>query len=167
MILQIENQFWDRPKRREMNRSKGFTLIEVIIAASIMIILCVGLLSVFSYVTKINRGENLRMQALSVLQKDVEYYRSLKFVPIGSSTELNGGNYPNIRTRTSDDNRVFNISVTIDNDPYTAGIQTSANVLEASCKFKEIKITATPVVAETGWLANLKTDVTIQRVRAN
>jgi hypothetical protein len=30
------------------------------------------------------------------------------------------------------------------------------------CRFKEIKITATPQTAETGWLANLKTDVTIQ-----
>ena len=59
----------------------GFTLVEVIVAASIMIILCVGILTVFSYVVKVNRGENLRAQALSVMQAEVEYYRGLKFVP--------------------------------------------------------------------------------------
>jgi len=167
MVNQIEQQSCARIEIDETNKIKGFTLVEVIIAASIMIVLCVGILSVFSYVVKINRGENLRMQALSVLQQDVEFYRSLKFIPVGSDAQLNGGNYPNVRTRTSADNRVFKISVTIDNDPYTAGIQTSANVAEANCKFKEIKIVAVPQTAETGWLANLRTEVVIQRVRSN
>ena len=167
MVIQHKKRFFTRSSNNKIQRSQGFTLDEVVVAASIMIILSVGLLSVFSYVTKINRGENLRMQALSVLQKEIEYYRSLKFKPAGTSTALNGGSYPNIRTPASDDGRVFNISVMIDNDPYTAGIQTSANVAEANCKFKEIKITATPQTAETGWLANLRTEVTIQRVRGN
>jgi type II secretory pathway pseudopilin PulG len=167
MVAQLKNRFFNQPPSNKIRRIDGFTIIEVLIAATIMIILCVGVLSVFSYVTKINRGENLRAQALSVLQQEVERYRSLKFVPIGSSSELNGGDYPNIRTRPSADGRVFNISVTIDNAPYTAGIQTSSNVPEATCKFKEITITAVPKVAETGWLANLRTNVTIQRVRSN
>jgi len=167
MISRIENQSYELLKCNKVKRQSGFTLVEVIIAASIMIVLCVGTLSVFSYVVKINRGENVRLQALSVLQKDVEHYRSLKFVPVGSSAELNGGTYNNIRTPRSADNRYFNISVTIDNNPYLTGIQTSTDVPEATCKFKEIKITAVPQTAETGWLANLKTEVTIQRVRSN
>lgn len=167
MIVQNKIQFHDRSNRKEIRRGDGFTLVEVVVAASIMIILSVGLLSVFSYVTKINRGENLRMQALSVLQKEIEFYRSKKFKPAGTDAALNGGTYPNLRTAESEDGRIFNISVTIDNDPYTAGIQTSANVAEANCKFKEIQITATPQIAETGWLANLRTNVTIQRVRGN
>ena len=170
MINQIEHQHYDRTEISEINKTKGFTLVEVIIAASIMIVLCVGTLSVFSYVVKINRGENVRLQALSVLQKDVEYYRSLKFVPVGSSAELNGKDKTNIGTRISADGRVFNVWVTIDNDPYTPLLQTATTnpaVLEANCKFKEITIEAKPQVAETGWLANLKTEVTIQRVRTN
>ncbi len=142
----------------------GFTLVEVILAGSLMIVMAVGILSVFSYVVKINRGNNLRAQALTVLQQDVEYYRSLKFIPVASDTAMNGGTYTNVRTRNSADGRAFYISVTIDNDLATAGIQ---NTNESTCKFKEIKITAVPVIAETGWLANLKTDVTIQRVRSN
>ncbi|MDH3493978.1 MAG: type II secretion system GspH family protein [Acidobacteriota bacterium] len=147
--------------------SSGFTLIEVILAGTLMIILAIGILMVFSNVVERNRGENLRMQALSVLQKDVEHYRSLKFVPVGTSSELTGGTYPNIRTRTGEDGRVFVISVTIDNDPAMAGIQTSVEVAEADCKFKEIVIQAVPQIAESGWLSNLKTNVTVQRVRSN
>ncbi|NNE66162.1 MAG: type II secretion system protein [Pyrinomonadaceae bacterium] len=154
-------------KVRKFTASRGFTLIEVILAGTLLIILSVGILMIFSNVVERNRGENLRMQALSVLQKDVEYYRGLKFVPVGSSTELNGGSYPNVRTRTSEDGRVFVISVTIDNDPYTAGIQTAAQIPEADCKFKEIVISAVPQVAESGWLSDLKANVTIQRVRSN
>jgi prepilin-type N-terminal cleavage/methylation domain-containing protein len=144
---------------------RGFTLIEVIVAASIMIILCIGMLSVFGYVIKINRGENYRMQSLSVLQQEVEYYRSLKFVPNGSPDELNGGTYPGVRSRTSANGRVFSISVEIDNDPYTAGVQTGG---DATCTFKEIKITAAPTVPEpaNSWTSIPQT-VSIQRVRYN
>ncbi len=149
----------------------GFSLIEVIVAGGIMIILCIGILSVFSYVVKVNRGENYRMQALSVLQQEVEFYRSLKFVPNGSPNSLNGGTYTNVRTRSSADApvpRIFNITVVIDNDPYAPDIQTNAEVPDATCKFKEITITATPVVPEqaNSWTAQPHT-VTIQRVRYN
>ena len=141
--------------------NKGFTVVEVIVAGSVMIILCVGLLSVFSYVVQINRGENVRAQALSILQEEVEYYRSLKFVPVGSSTALNANTYTNYRSaadRTSADGRVFNVTTVITNLNGTS---------DANCTFKQIQVTATPATAETGWLANLQTTVTIQRVRAN
>ena len=62
-----------------------------------MIVLCVGTLTVFSYAVRINRGNNLRTQALSVLQLEVEYYRSLKFVPVGTDAALNHGTYTNVR----------------------------------------------------------------------
>jgi Tfp pilus assembly protein PilV len=150
------------PQLPGLVEKEGFTVIEVIVAGSIMIILCVGLLSVFSYVVKINRGENVRMQALSILQEEAEYYRSLKFVPTGSSAYLNATTYTNHRSaaeRTSADGRLFNVTTVITNVP--------SGTLDANAKFKEITITATPATAETGWLANLQTTLTIQRVRAN
>lgn len=146
-------------KRIGRRTEKGFTIPEVIIAGLIMIILSVGIMSVFTNVIQRNRGENLRMQALSVLQQEVEFYRSLKFIPVGSSTQLNAGTYNNVRTRTSQDGRVFNISVVITNLP--------GGTSDADSKFKEITITAVPAVAESGWLANLNTNVTLQRVRSN
>ncbi len=150
--------------RRRSDASAGFTLIEVLLAGGIMVILCVGTLAVFSHATKINTGNNLRAQAQSVLQKEIERYRSLKFVPVGSDPLLNGTNETNIGTRTSADNQVFVVYVTIDNDPATAGVQTTGN---DTTTFKEITIRAVPQVAQSGWLANLKTDVVIQRVRGN
>ena len=147
-------------KTKLQKRVSGFTIPEVIVAASIMIILCVGTLSVFSYVVKINRGNNLRMQALSVLQLEVEFYRSLKFVPVGTDARLNQGTYTNVRQHTTPDGRVFNVTVDITNLP--------AGTADSACTFKQIAISATPVVAEReAWLQNLHTNVTIQRVRSN
>ena len=149
------------------NHRNGFTIVEVIVAASIMIVLCVGTLSVFSYVVKLNRGENLRAQALSVLQAEVEYYRSLKFIP-GAQTAADLNNhrdtYLRVGTHTrppraSADGRVFNITVTV--------VNVSPSSVEELCRYKEIRIVAVPQVAENGWLANLRADVTIQRVRSN
>jgi type II secretory pathway pseudopilin PulG len=149
----------------------GFTIPEVLVAASLMIILCVGTLSVFAYVVKINRGNNLRMQALSVLQADVEYYRSLKFVPgLETTADLPNHRDPDLyagghtlKQITTPDGRTFNITSTITNNSFSNGQND-----EAHCVFKTITINAVPVVAEKdAWLQNLHTDVTIQRVRSN
>ncbi len=161
----------DLEKISSSNRSAGFTIPEVIVAGTLMIVLCVGTLSVFSYVVKINRGNNLRMQALSVLQAKVEYYRSLKFVP-GRETAVDLPNhrpadlYAGAHTLspiTSPDGRVFTITSSVTNATPAAGANTEEN-----CEFKTIVITAIPQVAENEtWLQNLNTAVTIQRVRSN
>ena len=144
---------------KDITSETGFTLVEVVIAAVILSIVLVGTFAVYTHATRVNRGNALRAQALTVLQSEVEFYRGLRFVPVGSSTLLNAGTYTNVRTRTSPDGRVFNISVSISNFP--------AGSSDAVCRFKEITITALPQVAETGWLANLGTSLTVQRVRSN
>jgi type II secretory pathway pseudopilin PulG len=148
--------------RRKLNTEQsGFTIPEVIVAGSIMIILCVGTLTVFTTAVKYNRGNNLRMQALSVLQLEAEFYRGMKFVPVGTDSRLIASTYTNVRQRTAADGRVFNITVVITNiDP--------AGSSEADVNLKELNIRVTPVVAETeGWLQNLGTELTLQRVRSN
>lgn len=146
---------------------KGFTIPEVIVAGTIMIILAVGTLTVFTTAVRYNRGNNLRMQALAVLQAEVEYYRSLKFVPgLETTADLDRHRSLEIREgahsrppRTSADGRIFNITVVVENLP-------AGN--EATNTYKQITITATPQVAENeGWLQNLRTFVTLQRVRSN
>jgi len=109
------------------------------------------------------------MQALTVLQKQVEFYRALKYQPVAPDPQLNG------RTRTvtatsvpSANGTLFDVAVTIDNDPYAAGIQTATStpaVAEANCKFKEITIEVSPHDAQEGWLQNLRTTVSFRRVR--
>jgi type II secretory pathway pseudopilin PulG len=163
MFTLLNNLLYKQPPRDRVQTNAGFTIVEVVVAAVIMMILCIGVFSVYSYATNSNTRENLRAQALSVLQAEVEYYRSLKFIPVGSSTELSAGTYNNVRTRTAADGRVFNISVTITNKSYNPSTSTT----EANCTFKEIFIKAVPETVGTAGLANLRTELTIQRVRAN
>jgi prepilin-type N-terminal cleavage/methylation domain-containing protein len=135
-------------KRRHASRrsARGFTLPEVLVAATIMIILAVGTLSVFSYVVRLNRGENLREQSLSVMQKEIEHYRSLKFVPNSSgltSAELDARARSQITVGGpffSADGREFDLFVTITNKPDGAS--------DAITNFKEITIEAKPTIPE-------------------
>lgn len=159
--------------RRSSSNQKGFSLVEVIVAGVLMVILCVGLLQVFSYVTNINRGNNIRAQALAALQQEIEFYRSLRFVP-GLRTAVDLPNhrhahlYAGTWTRpqiTSASGMVFNVTVTVTNLGYAPGF----GALEEHCTFKEIEIKAVPAVPQQGWLSedNLKTVITMQRVRTN
>ena len=150
-----------REKNNQFRKVSGFTLVEVLIAASIMIILCVGTLSVFSYAVKINAGNNLRSQSLTVLQAETEYYRSLKFVRNTSSSNplLNAGTYTRPQ-RTSADGTVFNITVTITNE-------SPAGSADADCTLKRITVDSVMANPQPGWLANLRTKLTILRVRLN
>jgi len=150
-------------------RQSGFTIPEVIVAGTILIILSVGVLTVFLQSIKLNRGNDIRMQALTVMQKQVEFYRALKYQPVAPDPLLNG------RTRTvtatsvpSANGTLFDVAVTIDNDPYAPNIQTATSspaVAEADCKFKEITIEVSPHGAQEGWLQNLRTIVAFRRVR--
>src|SRR5258708_21718384 len=149
-------------KFNDTRSEAGFTMVEVILAAGIMIILCIGTLTVFSHVVAVNRGNNMRSQAQSVLQEEAEYYRSLKFIPVGSDTALNAGTY-NRPNRTSADNTVFTISVVITNKLLIDGTAST----DTTCTLKEIQITVQPLNTQTGWLANMNTNLTIQRVRSN
>lgn len=154
---------------KRFSDERAFTIPEVIVAGFILIIICIGTAQTFTFATRINRGNNLRMQALSVLQREVEEFRSFKFTPLNPDPRLAGRIDPNYKSGgaapVSADGRAFNISVTIDNDVNTAGIQTGN---EGTTTYKEITIRAVPQVAENeGWLQNLGTEVTIQRVRSN
>lgn len=147
---------------------QGFTIPEVIVAGMIMIILCVGILTSYSYVIKLNRGNNIRSQALTVLQREVEAFRSFRFVPGTTDTRLFAGDYPNYKTGVlSADGIPFNISVQVDNDPFDTVGESLDAISNADCRFKQITIEAVLQNPENGWLADLRTRVTIQRVRSN
>ena len=153
-----------REEKSQFKGISGFTLVEVLMSASIMIILCVGTLSVFSYAVKINAGNNLRSQALTVLQAEAEFYRSLKYVPGAglSDVRLNAGTYTRPQ-RASMDGTLFNSSVIITNRSHLD----PANPTEGNCTLKEIRIITVMANPQPGWLANLQTEITILRVRSN
>lgn len=154
--------------RKRKKLENGFTIPEVIIAGGIMIILCIGILTAYSHVINLNRGNNIRSQALTVLQREVEEFRSFRFVPGTTDARLNAGNYPNYKIGVlSADGIPFNIRVEVDNDPSdTVGPALDA-ISNADCRFKQVKITALMQNAQQGWLSQLNTEVIIQRVRSN
>jgi Tfp pilus assembly protein PilV len=152
----------------EQTREKGFTIPEVIIAGVILIILGVGLLSAYTFVIKLNHISNVRAQALTVLQREVEQFRSFRFVPGTTNPNLTAGEKLNYKTGVlSSDGFAFNISVWVDNDPLdTVGPALNA-IPDVDCKFKQIKIVAVLQNAPADWSSNLSTEVEIQRVRSN
>jgi len=153
---------------RQVSEQLGFTIPEVIIAGIILIIICLGLLTSYSTVVNLNRGNDIRSQAHTVLQREVEEFRSFRFVPGTTDPRLNAGSYPTYKTGvTSADNTPFNIIVRVDNNPFDATSEPLNAIADADCKFKQITIEAVMQRPETGWLADLRTKVEIQRVRSN
>lgn len=158
----------------ETRRDCGFTIPELLVAGVLLIILSVGSLEVFVSAIRINGGNNLRMQALSVLQQEVEYYRSLSFVPgLHTPANLSTHRRPEMMAgthtrpnRTSADGIVFSITATVTN-VYSDEHETPPTLTEAHVAYKQIEIVATPVATQPGWLQNLNTRVVVQRVRAN
>ena len=149
---------------RPGGRSDGFTLIEVIIASSMMIVLVVGVLSAFSYATNINRANNIRSQALTILQNEAEYYRSLRFKR--SSTPdpaLDARVNHSLGIKKSGDGTDFNVTVTIENLPNTPGGAAPSN---AAVTLKRITIEAEQVGDKGTWFGG-KTNLSILRVKAN
>lgn len=153
-------------KMKSQNQA-GFSLLEVVAAMVIMTILLLGTLTVFTYVVQYNRGNNLRSQALTVLQQEAEIYRSTKFTPGVTDSTLLGGTKA-AKTVNSADGTAFTVNTTVDNDPWTSGIQTSETMSSgANCTLKEIKITVTPQKGEAAWETAIAATLTIQRVRGN
>jgi prepilin-type N-terminal cleavage/methylation domain-containing protein len=68
---------------------KGFTLIEMVIALVILFIAVMGVFAAVTWATRYNRGNSQRSQALSVMQREIEFLRSAKFTPAVLSTTHN------------------------------------------------------------------------------
>jgi prepilin-type N-terminal cleavage/methylation domain-containing protein len=147
-----------KPKK---NGEAGFSLIEVTIA---MVVLLVGLLGVsMTYVAAVqyNAGNNLRLQSLAILQQEVELMRSAKFSPTVTDATLLGGTRA-VRIVTTADGNTFQVQTTIDDDPFTAGVQT-----DAGKTLKEITIRITSENQSQGWVTAIPAEVTFRRVRSN
>lgn len=149
---------------RKAHRDNGFTIPEVIVAGSILIILSVGILTTFSTAANLNRINNTRAQALTVLQREVEEFRSFRFVPGIMDNRLFAGSNSNYKTGVqSADGIPFNISVDVSNDPNN---EFNPDPTDAECRFKQITITAVLQTPQAG-IPDLQTSVVIQRVRSN
>ena len=147
--------------RTKIKGESGFSLIEVMIA---MVILLVGLLGVtisYSWAVKFNAGNNLRMQSLAILQQETEQFRSAKFTSVVTDQVLVGG-VKTEKTVTTLDGNKFTIETTVDDDPFTNGVQ-----VNQSKTLKDITITVSGENRAQTWITAVPATVTLRRVRGN
>ena len=139
----------------------GFSLIEVTVAMVIFLIAMLGIFVTFTYAINYNAGNSSRAQALAILQQTVEKMRSAKFVPNGTDAALTGGVKASQAVTSSDGNR-FRVSVTVDDDQFTAGVQ-----VNASKSIKEVTVTVELERPTPGWQTSVPATVVLRRVRGN
>jgi type II secretory pathway pseudopilin PulG len=153
---------------------QGFTLIEAIVALVILMVVIIGVFGAVTYSTLYNTGNAKRSQALSVLQKEVELLRSAKFLPqpagadaVTNETDgrrdLTGGTKADRIVTADGNNTKFLVRTKVDDDPFTAGVQT--NVTK---NLKEITVTVIPSGSKANsWELGYATTAVFRRVRAN
>lgn len=139
----------------------GFTLIEVIIAMVILMIVLLGVFVSFTYAVSYNAGNNSRSQALAVLQQEIELMRSAKFTPALTDANLLGGSKSPRIVSSADGNR-FRVQIMVDDDPFTAGIQS-----DTTRTLKEITLSVTLENPTPGWQTAVPATVILRRVRGN
>jgi len=147
---------------RDKSPEAGFSLIEVSISMVVFLIAVLGVFISFAYAISFNSGNNSRAQALAILQQKVEEMRSKRFVPTATDPSLTGGQKPS-EIVTGQDGNPYRIDVTIDNDPFTDGVQTA----ETNIKFKEVRVTVSLERPTPGWQSSVPATVILRRVRGN
>lgn len=143
------------------NNEGGFSLVEVVIAMVILLIVLLGVFITFAYAVNYNAGNSSRSQALTILQQEVEVMRSAKFTPQVTDTTLTGGTKA-VKTVTSGNGNQFKVSVTVDDDPSTTGVQT-----DTTKTVKEITVTVNFAAPTPGWQTAVPATVVLRRARAN
>jgi prepilin-type N-terminal cleavage/methylation domain-containing protein len=157
-LKKLPNDMYGRENRQS---EAGFSLIEVTVAMVVFLIAILGVFISFTFAVNYNAGNSSRAQALALLQQRVEQMRSAKFTPTLTDTSLTGGERsPEIVI--APDSHSYKIQVTVDDDPFTAGVQTDATKL-----IKEVKVTVTLERPTPGWQTSTPSTVILRRVRGN
>jgi prepilin-type N-terminal cleavage/methylation domain-containing protein len=148
---------------------EGFSLIEVSCASVILLVALLGVAFSFTYAINYNAGNYSRSQSMAVLQQEVENKRSAKFTPAVTDDDLKSNNATSgVTEKAVTDTATgarFKLTITIDNDPFTDGVQTDATVPDPT--FKQITITATLASPSPGWQTAIPVTVVLRRTRGN
>lgn len=145
----------------EKSGESGFSLLEAVMSTVVLLITLLGVSSVFTFSISRNTGNNRRSQALSVLQREVELVRSYKFTPTVIDSGLIAGEKAP-KYSTSADGSSYKVEISVDDDPYTTGIQ-----IDNTQTLKEVTIAVTPAEQLDSWQTAVPTTLTIRRVRGN
>ncbi len=123
---------------------RGFTLLEAVIGLVLMMIVALGSASLFSFSVYNNSGGSERATSLAIAQQAMERLRSATFNSTTTAAALAGGS--NTQTGVIRDFRTYTVTVTVDDDPSTLGIE-----IIPTTNFKRITIAVTPETVGRGW----------------
>ena len=143
---------------------KGFTLVETTCALVIILISLLGIAFSFTYAINYNAGNQSRAQALGLLQQEVEQIRAAKFTPNVTDPALTGGVKAS-RSVLSPTGTHFTVQDTVDNDPFTAGVQDDTAAPNST--LKEITIIIRLEAPSPGWQTAVPATVVLRRTRSN
>lgn len=136
--------------RRNGRGERGFTLAETAVAFLIMMIVLLGVASVFAYAVYNNTSGADRTQTLALAQQSLETLRSYRYSSAGEDPRLKKGAYTQT-ARYGGSNRLYQIDWTIDDTTGTV---------------KTITVKVTPVGAGPSWGSGAAASVTIVTQRA-
>jgi Tfp pilus assembly protein PilV len=159
--IKLDNKNDSHDKSSIRYTEDGSSLVEVIVAITILLVALLGVFASLTYAINYNSGNNARSQALAVLQQEIEQMRSKKFTPSLTDSELTGGVKTDKTVVTSDGNK-FKVSVTIDDDPFTTGVQT-----DITKTIKEITVAVALDRPTPGWQTAVPATVILRRTRSN
>ena len=140
------NQKQDRQARAASER--GFTLIETAIALCVMMIVGMGVLSLFLYSANYGAGASDRARALALAQERMEEARSMDYddlAGLAADTDFNGPVTVGSSAAGASDARTFTVATTVENDPNTGG---------GNAHQKRIIVTVTPT-GPGAWAGNV------------
>lgn len=141
---------------------RGFSLLEATIALLLMLVIALGSASLFSFSIYNNSGGSDRATSLAIAQQALERLRSARFNSDTTDPSLNAGTTPQPGIVRA--GRTFDLTMTVDDDPATAGIQVSP-----STNLKAITVIVVPRSIGGGWAfgAGGTITVTTQRSRTD
>jgi Tfp pilus assembly protein PilV len=88
-----------RARRRREQGQRGFTLVETVIALLVMMIVMLGVASVFAYAISNNTNGADRAQTLAVAQQSLEALRNMEYSETATHADLAAGQHTLTVTR--------------------------------------------------------------------
>ncbi|HKR01183.1 MAG TPA: prepilin-type N-terminal cleavage/methylation domain-containing protein [Pyrinomonadaceae bacterium] len=142
-----------RARRGPSEGERGFTLIETTIALLIMMIVMLGVASLFAFSVFNNTSGSDRAQTLAVAQQTMETLRSARFSNTGTDAVLNAGTVTQNVTRGASG---------AGQRPYTV----VSTIVDTTPTIKTITVSVTPTGAGPSWATGSAASVTIVTQRA-
>jgi len=156
-------------KQRNSRRQQGFTLLEAAIAMVILMIVVLGIASLFTYAIRANGSADDRELSMAVAQKRLEWLRT---IPFTTQTRHVAYSYPNggleatstsgVAETVTNAGRSYTVRTVIQNlsvvptgnpdagEPTLKSIQVSVTPLGAATAFESVTITTQRSTQVTG-----------------